>query len=239
MLLALVLAGTITVAQFEPAELPKVRASTLLALEKTLATDAYLQRQNIHRRVVGDITVPSGRVIAIDPISLEGAGDIFLQKIPSGSFPVYAYVLNVGPNDDRIALVELRISNNLVSNWKLAQTAEQIPPESLDDADYGYFVGGATGAFLSPESLMEIMSPKLYPEGSSFYSEYLQPLLSKAEQPAAFLFKLPANPDVDVAIFETGDSDGIYPSYFGYDDDGSPVRLVTTFYMIENHAHVQ
>jgi hypothetical protein len=234
--LVLFIGSTIT-AHSMAAELPNPNSKTLLALEKTQASDQKLEADQIHRSFVGNIDIPSGQVVALDPISLTGADDVFTQKFPAGSFAVFVYVMRVDETDKRIALAELRISEDPVSYWKLAQMANRVPPKYMEDSDYGYSAESATGAFMSPESLKAVTNPKLYPDGGSLFSEFLQPVLASAEQPAAFLFKLPNDQKISVAVFETGDSDGVYPSYVGFDKAGSPVKLVTTFFMIEKHSH--
>lgn len=41
---------------------------------------------------------------------------------------------------------------------------------------------------------------------------------------------------LNVMIFSSGYGDGFYASYWGFDDTGSPVALVTDFRVLDNEA---
>jgi hypothetical protein len=215
------------------AELPPPNPATEFAVNLTTASDAVLVSHGIQRKILGPLNLPSGKLIAIDPISLVEQGSHFVQMFPVGASIAYAYLTNDDFNGERVVLTEVQFSDEKVEQWRLAEVEDVPRPATLVDTDYGMIVEGAIGSYMSPEFLTEIKNPKLYPSEGSFYSEYLFDKLNGSQQAVSFLFQYSKHSKVNAAVFETGDSDGIYPSFIGYSKSGKPIKLVTTFFMLE------
>jgi hypothetical protein len=182
---------------------------------------------------LGDLTISLPYVVACDPI-VEPEAPFFTQMVPTGSFPVYAYVC-----DGDYAYVALQFSKAKVKTWKLALCEGQNEAELTGDEIFGYGVDAGLGCFMSlnaQEALLAHMEELEEDEDYvSYYDNVVDPLLYGPEAQNANHCELrpdPSQPD-NVLIFRSGMGDGFYPSYFGYDAQGQVVCLVTDFCMLE------
>lgn len=222
-------------AKAETIDTPNAKTQKVLNLTELKNTE--LTKLSIERRLLGSMNLPSGGIVAIDPISKLNLEDNFIQKVRPGFYPVSVYQSRSAGNGTRNALAEIRFSTEKVVKWELATTRLQPAGSWHPGSDYGFQVESATGAFISPEGIgaldeTEKRMLKVKPESGSLFSEYLRPIL-EAGSPAAFIFKFPSNEALNMAVFETGDSDGIYSSYLGYDQSNKPIVLVASFLIIE------
>jgi hypothetical protein len=201
--------------------------------------DAGLTAKKITRINLGDINLPSGRIIAADPLILTDAQNFFTTVVKPGNYQVYVYAQDTGRGDIRVGLAELRFSNAKPLSWKQALVGNQELSSLKPGEIFGYGVDAGLGSFMSPETLAVLeadmtRAEKSIPDFSDYYTDVLAKDLDKPT-PNAIVFPIPSSPENRVAIFQSGWGDGFYPSYFGYDAKGDPVTLVTTFFVFEEN----
>ncbi len=215
-------------------------AQTLKVLDLLQADDAALASREVQRIALGEINLATGRIIAVDPLTLFGADRAFTMAVKPGKYPTYVYAQHTGDWGVRIGLAELRFSNAKPSSWKMALTGGQDVSTLKADELFGYGVDAGLGSFMSPEAMTALaadmkIAEETIPNFSDYYTNVLAKDLDKPT-PNAIVFPVPSSPDNKVAIFESGWGDGFYPSYFGFDAGGNPVTLVTTFFVLEDES---
>ena len=138
-----------------------------------------------------------------------------------------------------MALAELRFGNKPVVRWSMGLVEGQDVSTLEEDEYFGYAVDAGIGAFMSPEALAALQEDMRQAEEkiegfTDFYSDVLAESLDKTD-PNAMIYRTTSGEPQSLALFASGGGDGVYPSYFGYDADGKPVALVTTFFVIEDY----
>jgi hypothetical protein len=75
-------------------------------LAYALKAEALVGTIRIEHRPVGDLLLPSGRLVAFDPAAYPQT-DAFSRALPSGSFPVLLSVAHIA-DDQRVAYATIR-----------------------------------------------------------------------------------------------------------------------------------
>ncbi|MGL4489415.1 MAG: DUF4241 domain-containing protein [Rhizobiaceae bacterium] len=216
------------------------QSDTLKAFGFLQADEAKLTSEKIKRILLGEIDLASGRIVGVDPLTLYGGQHAFTIKVAPGNYPVHIYAQDTGSGGIRVALAELRLDEALPVTWKIAASDGQDVASLKDGEIFGYAVDAGLGSFMSPETLAALeadmkKSEATIPDYSDYYTNVLAKDLEKPT-PNAMIFPIPSSPANKVAIFHSGWGDGFYPSYFGYDAKGTPVTLVTTFFVLEDES---
>ncbi|MEK8170544.1 DUF4241 domain-containing protein [Streptomyces sp. M19] len=183
------------------------------------------------------LSLPSGRVIAIEPF-MAGGDDAdavaFTARVEPGTYPVVLSEIELidtdgEVKDSRVAAARLVIRDEPVARWELAVTADQDPSELGDDGYFGYPVDGGTGCFLDAETYRALEAEEdfgdrvlvtMYPcfgesrDGGTVPSPIT---LAVGEDPTAVVF------------YSTGFGDGVYATWVGRTAAGEVACFVTDF----------
>ena len=203
----------------------------------------------------GRIALPSGRVIACDPlVSLETSGRPFTRAVPEGRYPV-----TLGLLEGDVALASVRFGRAKVARWELALSAGE-----RDEGRPGYGVDSGKGCFADADAAegyaaqrralgqrvaQQLLDEGVDPKGPSWHEAYAAriaeegpDLLAAAAMSAAIQKKrfasivLGGEGGGSLVAFTTGVGDGVYASYWGLDAKGRPMMLVTDFGLLDRGA---
>ena len=177
------------------------------------------QTISVRRQKLGDLSLPSGRVIAIDPVHWGApwmAGSAFSFSVPPGSYPVYASVFDLDEYPC-VALVYAVFSANAVDRWKMATRPGENLATLDDDEFFGFGVDAGVGSYLSPEAAAFLQE---HPEAVDF------PYAGVGGETRI-------DDSLNAVYFRTGGGDGHYPSYVTWDSSGDVVSLTTDFGIID------
>lgn len=195
---------------------------------------------------IGELNLPSGEILACDPlVDLEYA-KTFIQRVPTGKYPVKIAVVPSKEYGDRYACVKVEFSKNKPVIYELAITgAEEDMDEAKEDEFYGFGVDAGMGCVVDKKTQEEytkywkkleeeeeadnpfddifddllIENAKKYPKYQREYGDWVN-------------FTIP-NTELNIPIFASGWGDGYYPCYFGYDKDGELCGFYIHFIDIE------
>jgi hypothetical protein len=174
---------------------------------------------------LGQLSLPSGKIVAADGFILFDAVP-FTRSVKPGSYPLTVAVALLG-NDQRIAFAQLRFSDHRIAKWEMAVTPGQDLSKLNADETYGYPVDSGTGSFADPGA-QEVLGG---PDASKLTDEAMEEM-KKVYEPTRDWVVIDT-PKGSAALFSSGWGDGGYASYFGLDDQGEPVALVTDFQVID------
>ncbi len=172
---------------------------------------------------LGKLRCPTGRIGAIEPFMTRDLRP-FTVSVPPGEYRVSVAIAEDIPGDRRIAFAKITFGSSQPAYWQLAI------PEGFDVAKLepgqvvGYPVDGGIGSFMD-EQTAESLDTEV--EKVAFNAQLEQQF---ADQPLKAMIAAGSG---NVAVFSTGIGDGRYASYFGFDENGVPVALVTDFEMVE------
>jgi hypothetical protein len=172
---------------------------------------------------VGTLHLPSGRVVTGDAIATLDFEPLS-RTAPPGTYPVEASLVTVPSHESLIAAVRVVFSREPVARWEAAAGGTGATTPSPRGAGYT----GPLGLLMDAETVPALQK---YIDDSAGEWWYDVPRTQGARWEYGCF-----QPDDDraetCAIFQTGDGDGVFVSYWGLDASGAPVVLVTDFNVI-------
>ncbi|MBT2439921.1 DUF4241 domain-containing protein [Streptomyces sp. ISL-36] len=183
---------------------------------------------------VGELALPTGRVVACDPFVHLGSGGIepFTTAVAPGRYPVEAAVATLvrpgaetGPHPHtRIAAVRLVLKDTPAVSWELALLPGQDAAELGDDEFFGYGVDAGTGCFCDASA--EHAFPGTEDEEGAVWAA----METIGHGPAVFMAQ--GEDGHNLAGFTSGWGDGCYPTWIGRDEAGEASCFVTDFLIV-------
>lgn len=177
-------------------------------------------------QLIGEIRLTSGKLVACDAfVSCETP---FSKSVPVGTFPLCVAIASTG-EDERIAFAKIVFAPGQIESWELA-TIEGEDASTLKKGEiFGYGVDSGTGAFMDVEAL-RIYEAQRIREGTKFDEQLFAELDKNYRHTRSWcLFQTDKG---TVAMFSSGDGDGRYPTYRGYDEAGKLVAVITDFGLV-------
>jgi len=202
-----------------------------------------VQDVTISLQQAGDLVLTSGELLPWDLLIVPDARYSLKRTVTPGRYPVVLAVANFRPSGDtRIACAKLQFGAKPPVRWEAA-LVKQSNPDASDRFSYG--VDSGTGSFMDTDVARQVA--KLGPGGSggqNTFEQFCNRVLAAMDE-----HRLGgstsgdwANVEVNhqtganVIIFSSGWGDGDYASFWGYDESGNVVCLVTDFALFEMAA---
>ena len=195
--------------------------SQLLTDAPEVRTDIGLTR--LESRVIGELTLPSGRIIACDPM-VEPDLPPFAVTVPPGTWPVGVTIAHA-PDDQRIAAAWIRVSTVEPVRWEAAQRTGRPERESP-----AYGVDSGIGGFVSPEGAA-VFATQLDDDTIETFQTALEAAYVPTREWA--VVPIAGTDGLNIAACSSGLGDGSYASFWGYDPEGRVVCLLTDFGIAE------
>lgn len=194
--------------------------------------EAELAARGIVRVVMGQVDLPTGRIVAADPLTQPDRPALAVT-VPPGRYDVSLYLA-----EGRVALAALQLSPAPVETWRLALLPGQSMAGLAHDSYFGFPVDTGLGAYMdaSALALIEERERRVRSEigpGMNYYNDVLHAELRDAGDLHLMHRPIPEREQA-IAIFGSGWGDGVYPSIWGLDGAGAPSVLVTDFHVLDN-----
>lgn len=209
-------------------------------------TEKKIGEMEVDTLDIGEINLPTGEILACDPLVELGEARTYIQKTPIGKFPVKICVVPSESYGDRYACVKVEFNKNKPVVYELAVTGnEEEMNEAGEDEYYGFGVDAGMGCVADKKSQDEYSKywKKLEEEGNADnpYDDIFEELLEESFKKfpkyqrdcgdwADFIIP---DTDLNIPVFASGWGDGYYPSYFGYDEKGELCGFYIHFIDIE------
>lgn len=178
----------------------------------------------------GELVLPTGRVVAADVFFF--TTEPFSRRLPVGRYPVL--LLSSARDSDLVganAAAMIRVAPGDPVSWEMAVTPGLDVTTLQPGEFFGYPVDSGTGAFASAEAVERLSTGN---DGDGYADR-----VSSGLYPSDGVY----NPSVDITVdaasgvnviaFVSGFGDGSYPSWFGLDEEGRPLVLLTDFGILE------
>ncbi|RWB71917.1 MAG: DUF4241 domain-containing protein [Mesorhizobium sp.] len=179
-------------------------------------SSAEMAERKITAITIGELELPTGEIVACDPLITGLGRPPFSRKVKPGRYPVILLQVRA-----QIAVAALRFGSGLPVRWELATFARDRP----SGYEFEFIVDDAVASFMD-KSFLTIMSDQ------EELDDYLADVACTIDR---FCIDSPieGNP-INVAMFDTGYGDGAYRSFWGLDASGEPLLLMTDFEVLEN-----
>ncbi|MFB6695635.1 MULTISPECIES: DUF4241 domain-containing protein [Streptomyces] len=183
---------------------------------------------------IGEVTLPTGRVVACDPFVCLGEGEAepFTVTVEPGRYRAEAAVATLaraGAAPDphphtRIAAARLVIRDTPAVAWEMAVVAGQDPCALGEDDYFGYGVDAGTGCF--HDAAAHHSFPGVEDDDGPLWSA----IDAVVDGPQVFLAR--GEDGHTLAGFTSGWGDGCYPTWIGRDAEGRVTCFVTDFLVV-------
>jgi len=188
--------------------------------------------KSLRPQLLGSLHIASGKIVACDPLIPHT--EPFERTISPGTYPVVVWW-----NDDEtcIAAAKLKLAEARPIRWEMAVKHGQKVEELQEGYIFGYPVDTGLGCFADVEAIKKLneledqMSRELGDDFISLYDNLIDELLTENEDEWCIV-NVSKDPEMNVIIFRSGFGDGFYASYWGFDEKGSIVSLVTDFHTL-------
>jgi hypothetical protein len=203
------------------------------AFEPGFIGEAGEKRYPLRAVSIGDLNLPSGRLVLADPFIVSGHEFPLDLELASGRYPVDIAVADAGKSGQRVALARLSLSAAPPVRWVMAVTEQQDLATLKGDEIFGFGVDAGTGAFIDAGTVAWL-GKESFDEAESRADDWqargeaLGPVLGI---PYGFVLVEEAGPG-GVAMFSSGWGDGHYAAWVGYDAADRPAQVVIDFAVI-------
>lgn len=195
---------------------------------------------------IGEVNLPTGEILACDPLVELEEAKAYIQKTPVGKYPVRIAVVPSEDYGDRYACVKVEFSKNTPVVYELAVTGEEEKmDEAAEDEYYGFGVDAGMGCVADKKSQDKYIKywNKLEEDGEADdpYDDIFEELLAESAQQFPKYqrtggdwanWTIPGT-ELNIPVFASGWGDGDYPCYFGYDEKGELCGFYILFIDIE------
>lgn len=209
-------------------------------------TEKKIGEMEVDTLDIGEVNLPTGEILACDPLmDLEDA-KTFIQRVPAGKYPVKIAVVPSKEYGDRYACVKVEFSKNKPIVYELAVTGvEEDMDDAKEDEFYGFGVDAGMGCVVDKKAQEEYIKywKKLEEEEEvdNPYDDIFENLLAESAKKYPKYQReygdwanwIIPNTELNIPIFASGWGDGVYPSYFGYDKNGELCGFYIHFIDIE------
>lgn len=209
--------------------------------------DDEMNAQELVEIHVGDVNLPTGKIIAADPFFTHEQS-AFSRIVEPDKYPVFIYVSEIDRLHHRIAYAKIKFRPEEATKWILALTDDLTEEELNDLGDeefYGFPVESGLACFLDEETNGQLIAKmdalqERDPE-ANYYDEVLAEEFREYSGKNNFSRELgdwndhrpDKESDNNVIMFASGWGDGYYPAYWGLDEEGNTIELVIDFLINE------
>ncbi len=184
----------------------------------------------VEARCVGVVALPTGQVVACDPLVDADSAAPFTVPVAPGRYQLRAWIATVNQSgsepQDRTAALQLVITDQPTVRWELALTDGQEPTELGADAFFGYPVDAGVG------TLADMVAVRGLARWEFDQLDEVYIPAQAAPAPAAIDAITDEPSGANVITVSSGWGDGFYPTFIGYAASGEVTSYVTDFLVI-------
>ncbi len=196
----------------------------------------------VHRRSIGELALPSGKLVVCDAVHGLSADPLNLDIEP-GHYPVHAIIAEMR-DEKLIAYVSLSLGLEEARRWETAtlpESSESTPWERRRE-EPGFQVDSALAAVVDADTAASIMSYQqvVMPDDDDYERHLWGRVHRRRAQSVGWAniklradLQLPARASANLLAFDAGYGQGYYKSYAGYDAEGELASLVIDFEVLD------
>lgn len=205
-------------------------------------TEQQIENATIDTLEIGKVNFPTGKILVCDPlIELEDALP-YIQTVPEGKYPVTISVMVSEEFGNRYACTKVKINEIKPAYYDLAVVGNEDLDEELDEGEYfGFIVDAGMGCIfdLKTQEAFRAYWNKRCEEEDDIdpYNDLFCDLLDENYKKypkyqrdcGDWLNWTIPETNLNIPIFASGWGDGVYPTYFGYDENGDVCGIYILF----------
>ncbi|HEY0152344.1 MAG TPA: DUF4241 domain-containing protein [Longimicrobium sp.] len=174
---------------------------------------------------LGDLVLPTGQIVASDPFIADDPP--YTRGVAPGRYPVLVNVALIN-TDSRVAYAILRFSRQRPVQWEMARYPKHDPATPGENEFSGYGVDSGAGCFIDAGAV-RILVERTAADGGENQDLTQRMAETYVDTWSWVNYVLDPDTGANVIAFSAGWGDGVYPSFWGLDETGAPVCLLTDF----------
>ena len=183
----------------------------------------------LRHRHVGDLIVTSGHIVACDPKWIYEYVQPFVTRVVPGRYPVVLGIVHFPDGSQCVAFATVRVQDRPPVRSEIARR----PGDETFGEDYipNYPVDSGKGCFMDLDA-MHAWLQRL--ESDPEYDLVINEAMEATSVSAWAWASLSLEPDTaaNLIAFTSGEGDGGYATYVGYDADGAVTCFTTDFALL-------
>lgn len=191
--------------------------------------DSEFGRMNIEKIQGGKLKLLTGKIIAMDPILLYD-DECFSEYIKPGTYPVNIYVGKAKDRVKQTIAAEIKFKQGEVVNWKMALLEGESAKAFAKNEFMGYEVEYGLACFMD-EKVLEIIDSFSEDELETYEKRIKNAVRNSINSCADII--MDEKTGLNLVVFASGWNKGTFPTYFGFDNKGKLLSLVTDFMVVE------
>lgn len=187
----------------------------------------------IQRRSIGELDLPSGKLVACDPL-VHPSTEHFEVELDPGTYPVKLVIAQLR-DECPIAYAIIEVDESPARRWELATVPSEDTTPMSDEA-HGYAVISSLGCFTDAVTATRLME---YTEMAMHDEDEIERLLRgdlRRHRKDGYSWANIHDPILgsgNLVVFTSGTGEGLYKTYVGYGEDGAITRVVTDFEVLQ------
>jgi hypothetical protein len=185
-------------------------------------------KATLRHQQVGDLLLPTGQLVACDPF-VSPEAEAFNLLLPSGTFPVVLSVAEIA-TDQRVAFATIRFKQTAPVKWEMMATGDHDPAKLEPGHMFGYGVDSGTGCFMD-FSAGQVLAQKMNKQ-----NDFFQTLISEMDKTYRHTWSWlnMRFGDGNLIAFSSGEGDGLYATYSGFDSRDEICVVLTDFMVVDS-----
>lgn len=209
---------------------------------ETYFTSDEILGQKMETMEIGNISLPSGKVVVRDPlVSLNANQSPYFIQAPKGNFPVTIAVVKSEDWGDRYAVVKVEFTNEKPVIYREALVGIEELEGVTEDDFFGFGVDAGLGCITDKEVLPFVDQFVDKMDVNNIYDDYFAGLFLQSYKDSAdnqreagdWINWMIPDTHYQIPMFASGFGDGTYPVYFAYDANEEICGLYIQFIDIE------
>lgn len=176
---------------------------------------------------LGAFDLPSGRLAGVDALLLEGVP--YVLTVAPGRYPLQIVLARLPTGEERVALLQLRLSDRPAARWDNA-LIEGDDPAALDEDELSVFDVESGVAALFDAAALQDWRAEL--GGNPDALRQLERVLRENRRPVWTWARVQAAGGSGILV-TAGQGEGEVAAYWGRDEAGAPVALVMDFDLLD------
>lgn len=171
-----------------------------------------------YTKQIGLLNVPSGKIIADDPVTLH-TSKAFIHQFPIGEFPVELAIVKMH-TDERVGFSRIVFLDEAIARWEFARMEGQEKIPIIGEDLYGFGVDAGIGLYMDEEGVDDFDKVLMNDWEDLFIDGF------EKEYRDTWSYLMYQSESYNVATFSTGFGDGFYGTYLGRDAKGNICQLL-------------